>query len=370
MEFIDLKKQYSRLKPQIMQAVERVLESSRFIMGPEVEAFEKEIASFVGVKHAVSCSSGTDALLLSLIALEVGPDDEVVVPAFTFFATAEVVALLRAKPVFVDILPDTYNIDPEQVKRAITPKTKAVIAVSLYGQCAELEVLRELCDAKGIYLIEDAAQSLGARHKGKNSCAIAHISCTSFFPAKPLGAYGDGGCVFTDDDDLAYRVSVLRNHGQVKRYTHKYIGMNGRLDALQAAILREKLKVYPEEIELRQVVAGRYDVLLREKGISPPVVKEYNVSVYAQYTVRVPNRDGVASFLNQNGIPTAVHYPVPVPYQEAFSYLDYKEGDFPVSETASQEVLSLPFHPYLTIEDQVRVVEALAEAIAFYTGRE
>lgn len=337
-------------------------------MGPEVEAFEEEIAEFVGVSHSISCSSGTDALLLCLMALDVGPGDEVIVPAFTFFATAEVVALLGATPVFVDILPDTYNIDPEKVKDAITYNTKAVIAVSLYGQCAELDELMNICGSKGIYLIEDAAQSLGAEHKGRKSCSIAHLSATSFFPAKPLGCYGDGGCIFTNSDTLAEKIRSLRNHGQVKRYVHKYIGINGRLDAMQAAILREKLKIYPEEIELRQVVAGRYDALLKEKGIEPPVVKDYNISVYAQYTIKVSNRDKVAQFLNENGIPTSIHYPIPVPYQEAFSYLGYKSGSLPVSETASQQVLSLPFHPYLTVEDQIRVVEALSEALAFYSG--
>ena len=365
MEFIDLKRQYKRIEGEVKEAIERVLNSCRFILGPEVEAFEREIAAFVGVSHAVSCSSGTDALLLSLMAIGVGPGDEVIVPAFSFFATAEVVALLGARPVFVDILPDTYNIDPEAVKRAITEKTKAVIAVSLFGQCAELEELLKTANDAGVYLIEDAAQSFGATHRGKKSCSIAHISATSFFPAKPLGCYGDGGCVFTNDDGIAEKLKALRNHGQTARYKHRYIGINGRLDAIQAAILRVKLKIFPQEVELREIAAGRYDALLREKGIDPPVVKDYNTSVYAQYTIRVPNRDRVARYLTENGIPVAVHYPIPLPYQEAFSYLGYREGDFPVSEEASRQVLSIPFHPYINIEEQIRVVEALSEAIAF-----
>ena len=363
MRFIDLQRQYRRIQDDVKAAIDRVLESSQFILGPEVEAFEEEIAAFVGVKHAVSCASGTDALMLALMAIGVGPGDEVIVPAFTFFATAEVVALLGAKPVFVDIEEDTYNVRVDQVEDAIGPKTKAVIAVSLYGQCAELMELKRLADERGIFLIEDAAQSLGAEHRGFKSCSIAHISATSFFPAKPLGCYGDGGCVFTNDDGIADRLRALRNHGQVKRYLHKYIGLNSRLDAVQAAILRVKLKIFPQEIELRQIAAGRYDSLLREKGIDPPMVRDYNLSVYAQYTVRVPNRDRVAEFLNANGIPTAVHYPVPVPYQEAFAGLGHAKGDFPVAERAAQEVLSLPFHPYINIEEQVKVVEALWEAL-------
>ncbi len=367
MEFIDLKRQYRRLKEEIDQAVMRVLSSGRFVMGPEVEAFEAEMAEFVGVPYAISCSSGTDALLLCLMAIGVGAGDEVIVPAFTFFATAEVVALLGARPVFVDIEPDTYNMDPALVRNAITERTKAVVAVSLYGQCAELEELMGIAEDAGIYLIEDAAQSLGAKHRGRNSGSIAHLSATSFFPAKPLGCYGDGGCVFTSDPRLAERIKALRNHGQTERYVHEFIGINGRLDAIQAAILREKLRVFPQEIELRQIAAGRYDALLKEKGIEPPVVRDYNLSVYAQYTIRVPERDRVAQFLEENGIPTAVHYPMPVPRQRAFSHLGHRSGDFPEAERASREVLSLPFHPYINMEEQVRVVEALAEAIAFFS---
>ncbi len=365
MEFIDLKRQYRRIEKEIGEAIRRVLESSRFILGEEVEAFEEEIARFVGVPYAISCSSGTDALLLALMAVGVHSGDEVIVPAFTFFATAEVVALLGAKPVFVDILPDTYNIDPEKVEEAITSRTKAIIAVSLYGQCADFDELLDIADRKGLWLIEDAAQSLGAKYKGRNSCSIAHVSATSFFPAKPLGCYGDGGCVFTADESIAFKIKALRNHGQVERYRHKFIGINGRLDALQAAVLREKLKIFPEEIELRQVVAGRYDVLLKEKGIEPPVIRNYNFSVYAQYTVKVPNRNAVSRYLQREGIPTAVHYPIPIPYQEAFSHFGYEWGSFPEAERASKEVLSLPFHPYINMEEQIKVVEALAEAVAF-----
>lgn len=363
MEFIDLGRQYRRMKEEINEAIRRVLESSRFILGEEVEKFEKELADFCKVKRAVTCASGTDGLLLALMALGIGPGDEVIVPAFTFFATAEVVALIGAKPVFVDIDPLTYNINPYLIEDKITEKTKAIIAVSLFGQCADFDSLMSLATRYNIFLIEDAAQSFGALYKERPSCSIAHISVTSFFPAKPLGAYGDGGAVFTNDDRIAEILYALRNHGQVGRYEHHYIGLNSRLDAIQAAILRVKLKYFKEEIELRQIAADRYGVLLKEIGVDPPYVAPYNISVYAQYTIRVRNREAVIEKLKAFGIPTAVHYPLPVPYQKAFSYLSYKLGDFPESERASEEVLSLPFHPYITIEEQMRVVYALKEAL-------
>ena len=363
MEFIDLKKQYRRMKNEIHEAINKVLESCRFIMGSEVESFEKEIAKFVGAKYALGVSSGTDGLLLALLAIDIKPEDEVIVPAFSFFATAEVVALLGAKAVFVDIEPKTYNINPELIEEKITERTKAIIPVSLYGQCADLDPIMEIAQKHGLFVIEDAAQSLGAEYKGRKSCSIAHISVTSFFPAKPLGCYGDGGAVFTNDDFLYEKLLALRNHGQINRYKHKYIGLNARLDAIQAAVLRVKLKYFPDEIELRQIAAGRYDALLKEAGIEPPFVHDYNVSVYAQYTIRVKNRDKVAQFLNENGIPTAIHYPLPIPKQEAFLKMGYGKEEFPESEKASREVLSLPFYPYITIEDQIKVVEALKEAV-------
>lgn len=363
MEFIDLKKQYRRMEKEIDEAVKRVLDSCRFILGPEVEALEEELSGFCGAGFCVTTSSGTDALLLSLMCLGVGEGDEVIVPAFTFFATAEVVALLGAKPVFVDVDYRTFNVTADAVKEAITGRTKAVIVVSLYGQCPDFDSIMAVAEESGVYVIEDAAQSFGAEYKGKKSCSIAHLSTTSFFPAKPLGAYGDGGAVFTDNEDFYRKLLALRNHGQVERYRHRYIGINGRLDAVQAAVLRVKLKYFPQEIELRQVAAGRYDALLEEAGIEPPYVEPHNLSVYAQYTVKLKDRDKVAEFLNRNGIPTAVHYPIPLPYQEAFSCLGHREGEFPVSERLSSEVLSLPFHPYITIEEQVRVVEALKEAL-------
>ncbi len=364
MEFIDLKRQYKRMREEIDETIKKVLSSCRFILGPEVEALEKELSEFVGVKFCVSTSSGTDALLLSLMCLGIREGDEVIVPAFTFFATAEVVALLGAKPVFVDVDYKTFNVTSDAIKRAITDKTKAIIVVSLYGQCPDFDSIMSLAKAHKIPVIEDAAQSFGAEYKGRKSCSIADLSITSFFPAKPLGAYGDGGAVFTNDEFFYHKLLALRNHGQVGRYRHKYIGINGRLDALQAAILRVKLKYFPQEVELRQIAAGRYDALLKEAKIEPPYVEPYNLSVYAQYTIKIENRDGVSAFLNKNGIPTAIHYPLPLPYQEAFANLGYKWGDFPVSERLSKEVLSLPFHPYITIEEQIKVVEALKEAIS------
>ncbi|MGB9668077.1 MAG: DegT/DnrJ/EryC1/StrS family aminotransferase [Thermosulfidibacteraceae bacterium] len=363
MEFIDLKRQYRRMEKEIKEAVEKVLESGRFILGEEVELFERELAEFLGVKYAITCGSGTDGLMLALMAIGVGSGDEVIVPAFTFFATAEVVALLGAKPVFVDIDPATYNIDPSLIERSIGKRTKAIIAVSLYGQCPDLDPIMELAEKFGIFVIEDAAQSFGATYKGRKSCSIAHISVTSFFPAKPLGAYGDGGAVFTDDEEIAIKIKALRNHGQIARYDHRYIGLNSRLDTIQAAVLRVKLRYFEEEVDLRQVVAGRYDSLLREIGIEPPYVADYNTSVYAQYTIRIKDRDRVVEKLSKFGIPTAVHYPKPLPYQPAFGYLGYVEGSFPESERASREVISLPFHPYIGIDEQYRVVEALKEVL-------
>ncbi len=363
MEFIDLKRQFRRMEGEIREAIDRVLSSCRFILGEEVDLLERELADFTGVKHAITCGSGTDGLMLALMAIGVGSGDEVIVPAFTFFATAEVVALLGARPVFVDIDPLTYNIDPSLIESKITPNTRAIIAVSLYGQCADFDPIMEIAGRYGIYVIEDGAQSFGALYKGRRSCSICHISVTSFFPAKPLGAYGDGGAVFTDDDEIALKIRMLRNHGQIARYEHHYIGLNSRLDTIQAAILRVKLKYFPEEIDLRQIVADRYNSLLEDVGIDPPYIASYNVSTYAQYTIRVKDRDRIVKKLSEFGIPTAVHYPKALPYQKAFSYLGYRPGDFPESERASNEVLSLPFHPYMAIEEQYRVVEALKEAM-------
>lgn len=362
MQFIDLKKQYALIESDVLNSIKTVLDHGQYIMGPEVTTLEKQLAEFVGVKHAIVNSSGTDALFMALLALDIQPGDEVITSPFSFFATAEVIMLCHAKPVFVDINPDTYNLDPKKLEAAITPKTKAIMPVSLYGQCADFDPINQIAAKYSIPVIEDAAQSFGATYKGSNSCALSTIGCTSFFPSKPLGGYGDSGACFTNDDAIAQKLIEIRIHGQHARYQHGRIGINGRMDTLQAAILIEKLKLFPEEITLRQQVAARYDALLS------PVVKLSRVqpaytSVYAQYTIEVEDREMFQKNMQAKGIPTAVHYPVSMHEQEALHSLKYKTGDFPYSERASARVVSLPMHPYLTEAEQQQVVEAVKSSI-------
>ncbi|MBU0631642.1 DegT/DnrJ/EryC1/StrS family aminotransferase [bacterium] len=357
--FIDLQAQYQEYKTEIDKEVSEVFTSAGFIGGPKLDSFEKNIAAFTGVKHAIGCSSGTDALLLALMALDIKAGDEVITTPFTFIATAEVIAFLDAKPVFVDIDEKSYNIDASKIESLITANTKAIIPVSLYGQCADMDELNAIADKHGITVIEDACQSFGAEYKGKKSCALSAIGCTSFFPSKPLGAYGDGGAIFTDNDELASKMRMLLNHGQNERYKHKYIGINGRLDAVQAAILDVKLRHFDKEVKLRQEIGQRYSLLLKDAGVTTPHVKDDRTSVYAQYSVRVKDRAAMVAKLSEKSIPTAVHYPMPLHLQEAFIYLGYKEGDFPISERVSNEIMSLPMSPYLTDEQQEFIVEAI-----------
>lgn len=360
--FIDLKSQYEAHKDTINAAILNVLDSTQFIMGQEVKTLEEKLAHFCGTKHALACSSGTDALLLALMAYDIGPGDEVITSPFTFIATAEVIAFLRATPVFVDIDPVSYNMNPSLLEAAITPKTKAIMPVSLYGQCPDMDAINAIAQKHGIPVIEDGAQSFGATYKGKKSCALSTIGCTSFFPSKPLGCYGDGGAIFTDDDALAKKMRILLNHGQEERYKHEYVGINGRLDTIQAAVLNVKLDYFDAEITARERIGARYSALLQQSVITPVVGEGYS-SVYAQYSVRVPNRERVAKTLNEAGIPTAIHYPIPLHLQPAFTYLGYKEGDFPVSETVAKEIMSLPMSPFLTHEQQDMVVNALKAAL-------
>ncbi len=360
--FIDLKSQYEAHKDTINAAILNVLDSTQFIMGQEVKTLEEKLAHFCGTKHALACSSGTDALLLALMAYDIGPGDEVITSPFTFIATAEVIAFLRATPVFVDIDPVSYNMNPSLLEAAITPKTKAIMPVSLYGQCPDMDAINAIAQKHGIPVIEDGAQSFGATYKGKKSCALSTIGCTSFFPSKPLGCYGDGGAIFTDDDALAKKMRILLNHGQEERYKHEYVGINGRLDTIQAAVLNVKLDYFDAEITARERIGARYSALLQQSVITPVVGEGYS-SVYAQYSVRVPNRERVAKTLNEAGIPTAIHYPIPLHLQPAFTYLGYKEGDFPVSETVAKEIMSLPMSPFLTHEQQDMVVDALKAAL-------
>jgi UDP-2-acetamido-2-deoxy-ribo-hexuluronate aminotransferase len=360
--FIDLKSQYETYKDEINAALLRTLDSTQFIMGEEVKTLEANLADYCEVKHAIACSSGTDALLLALMALDIGPGDEVITPPFTFIATAEVIAFLKATPVFVDIDPATYNLNPALLESAITPRTKAIMPVSLYGQCPDMDAINAIADQHSIPVIEDAAQSFGATYKGKKSGALSAIGCTSFFPSKPLGGYGDGGAIFTNDDALAKKMRILLNHGQEERYKHEYIGINGRLDTLQAAILNVKLAYFPDEVSRREALGARYTQLLKELVVTPNVAPD-NTCVYAQYSVRVKKREKVIASLHANGIPTAVHYPIPLHLQPAFTYLGHKEGDFPVSEQIAAEIMSLPMSPFLTHEQQELVLEALKEAV-------
>jgi UDP-2-acetamido-2-deoxy-ribo-hexuluronate aminotransferase len=363
MQFIDLKSQYALIEKEILQGIKTVLDHGQYIMGPEIEQLERQLADFIGVKHAIVNSSGTDALLMALMALEIQPGDEVITTAFSFFATAEVISLCYAKPVFVDIDPNTYNLDPAKLAAAITPKTKAIMPVGLYGQCPDLTAINAIADKHGIPVIEDAAQSFGAKHKGKYSCALTTIGCTSFFPSKPLGGYGDSGACFTNDDDLAQKLIEIRIHGQHARYSHSRIGINGRMDTLQAAILLQKMKLFPQEIIQRQAVAARYDQLLAPLA-KIPTIESHNTSVYAQYTIEVNNRDVFQKRMQEKGIPTAVHYPVPMHQQQALRHLKFSNADFSQAEKASKRVVSLPMHPYLKEEEQRQVVSAVKWALS------
>jgi UDP-2-acetamido-2-deoxy-ribo-hexuluronate aminotransferase len=371
MQFIDLKAQYRLVEKDVHDRIDRVLAHGQYIMGPEITELEERLAEFVGARHCIGLSSGTDALLAAMMALDIGPGDEVITTPFTFIATGEMIALLGAAPVFVDIDPATYNLAPESIEQAVTDRTKAIIPVSLYGQCADMDRINEIGVRRGIAVIEDGAQSFGATYKGRRSCGLSLIGCTSFFPAKPLGAYGDAGACFTDDDALAKAIREIRNHGQDRRYHHPRLGLNGRLDTLQAAVLLAKLAIFPREVELRAAFGDRYTRLLRERGarssdegdsgLLTPYVGPGNTSVYAQYTVQVDNREEVVAALGNAGIPTAVHYPVPLNSQPVFAPFSVS-GATPVSARISSRVLSLPMHPYLTDAIVGEVVQKVTEA--------
>ena len=358
MQFIDLKAQQARIKEAIDTHIQRVLDHGQYIMGPEVCELEERLADYVGVKHCIGVSSGTDALLVAMMALGVKSGDEVITTPFTFIATGEMIALLGAKPVFVDIDPRTYNIDPAKIEAAITKKTRAIMPVSLYGQCADFGPINAIAEQYGIPVIEDAAQSFGATYKGKKSCGLSTIGCTSFFPSKPLGGYGDGGACFTDDDNIAKLMKEIRVHGQDRRYHHARLGINGRLDTLQAAILLAKFDIFPEEVELRQQIGARYSELLANvKGIKSPLIESFNTSVYGQYTIQTNQRAELQAHLKELQIPTAVHYPISLDKQPALSE---KNINCMVSSQASSRVMSLPMHPYLSEECQGKVVDAIS----------
>jgi UDP-2-acetamido-2-deoxy-ribo-hexuluronate aminotransferase len=367
LDFIDLKAQQEKIRPVLMERIRRVLAHGQYIMGPEVKELEERLAAYVGVKHAISCSSGTDALLMALMAYQVGPGDAIFTTPFTFIATAEVIQLLGATPVFADINPKTFNIDPGLLERAIAGfnakasplKPKGIIPVDLFGQPADYDEINALAKKHGLFVLEDAAQSFGATYKGKRAGALAEVGGTSFFPAKPLGGYGDGGAIFTDSDALAEVLQSIRVHGQgTDRYENVRLGLNGRLDTLQAAILLVKLEIFDSEVEARQAVARRYSEALRSAA-EVPFVAPQSTSVWAQYSVLSNRRDELQAKLREAGIPTAVYYPIPLHLQGAFAHLGYKIGDFPVSEYAAERIFSLPMHPYLTEADQERIVKVL-----------
>ncbi|MCT7530670.1 DegT/DnrJ/EryC1/StrS family aminotransferase [Aliarcobacter cryaerophilus] len=356
-DFANLKIQHNLYKEEIEDAILKVARDCNFIMGSQIDELERNLEKFTGSKYAISCSSGTDALLLAMMALDIQPDDEIITTPFTFFATAETIAFLKAKPVFVDIDEKTYNIDPSKIEAAITPKTKAIIPVSLYGQPCDMDEIQAIVDKtlktknQKLYTIIDGAQSFGSTYKGESDSNLGDISCTSFFPAKPLGCYGDGGALFTNNQQLATKIQSLRLHGQSIRYHHQYIGMGGRLDTIQAAVLNVKLKYYEKDLKLRQDVAVKYTKALNAKNIETPLVKSDRTSAWAQYSIRVQNRTELQTKLQNLGIPTAVHYPMPLHLQECFKYLGYKKGDFPISEIVSEEIMSLPMNPYVTDEE-------------------
>jgi len=363
--FLDLKAQYQSIKPEIDAAIERVMASQQFILGPEVESFEKELASYVRVDHAIACASGSDALLLALMALDVKPGDEVVTVSFTFIATAGAIARLGARPVFVDIEPDTYTIDPKKVEAAITAKTKAIIPVHLFGLAADMNPIMEVAEKRGIPVVEDAAQAIGAHYAGRKVGSIGLCGCFSFFPSKNLGAAGDGGLLTTNDAGFADTLRMLRNHGGHSKYECELVGMNSRLDALQAAILRVKLTYLDSWTEGRRRNAERYAKLFRERGlnrtIALPHVAANSDHIYNQYVVRAPRRDDLRAHLKDRGVPTDIYYPVPLHLQRAFASVGYKLGDLPESEKASREVLALPIFPELSAEQQALVVESIAQ---------
>jgi UDP-2-acetamido-2-deoxy-ribo-hexuluronate aminotransferase len=361
--FIDLQTQQSKIKHLIDQRLGNVLRHGQYILGPEVAELETALAKYVGVQHCIAVSSGTDALLLALMALGIGPGDEVITTPFSFIATAEAIVLLGATPVFLDICPKTFNLDPRLVEGAITTRTKAIMPVSLYGQCAAMDAINEAGRKHNIPVIEDAAQSFGATYKGKHSCGLTTIGCTSFFPSKPLGGYGDGGACFTQDEELAGKMRRISRHGQLRHYYHTEVGINGRIDTLQAAILLAKLEVFSQEVEARKRIGQRYIQKLNLAGIhSTPTILPHNTSVYAQFTVQVDNRAKVQAALKDRGVPTAVHYPLVLHKQPA---LAGKSVNHPChhAEAASERVLSLPMHPYLTEPDQDQIIQSLAEAI-------
>ena len=357
MQFIDLVAQQDRIKDKLNANIQKVLAHGQYILGPEVHELEEKLLAYTGAKYCITCANGTDALQIAQMAFGIGPGDEVITPGFTYIATAETVAVLGAKPIYVDINPKTYNLDIEQLEDAITPRTKAIIGVSLYGQCADFDAINAIAAKHNIPVIEDAAQSFGASYKGKKSCNLTTVACTSFFPSKPLGCYGDGGAIFTNDEALATVMRQIARHGQDRRYHHIRVGVNSRLDTLQAAILLPKLEILDDEMQARQRVAETYNQLFTEVGITTiPFIEAHNQSAWAQYTIEVDNRDEVQAKLKEQGIPTAVHYPIPLNKQPAVADTNVI---LPVGDAVAGKVMSLPMHPYMAYDEQEKIIEVL-----------
>lgn len=345
--FVDLATQQEKIKVSLEQRINAVLAHGKYILGSEVTELEEKLASYVGVKHCIACASGTDALLIALMALGIGKGDEVITTAFTYVATGEVIARLGAVPVFVDIDARTYNIDPEKIEEAITKRTRAIIPVSLYGQCADFDRINAIAERCDLPVIEDGAQSFGATYRGRKSCGLSTIGCTSFFPTKPLGCYGDGGACFTNDDELAKAMDMIHRHGQDRRYHHVRMGINSRLDTLQAAVLLAKMEIFNEEVRLRGEVGRAYTEQLKNVPVATPYIAPYNTSVYAQYTIYVEHRDALKENLEKTGIPTAVHYPIPLNRQPMFAYLQQEKRCLPKAEDAAKHVVSLPIGAWM-----------------------
>lgn len=363
MQFIDLKTQQQRIRADIEQRIAALLDHGQYILGPEVTEMEQQLADYAGASHCVSAASGTDALLLALMALEIGPGDEVITTPFSFIATAEVIGLLGATPVFVDVDPATYNIDAGKIAAAITDRTRAIVPVGLFGLCADMDAVNAIAAERGIPVIEDGAQSFGATYKGRRSCGLSTIGCTSFFPAKPLGCYGDGGACFTNDEAIATRLKELRNHGQDRQYHHPRLGINGRMDGMQAAVILAKLAIFDDEVAARARIGARYSELLADADCATPVIPEGYTSVYAQYTIQVNDRDAVQAALREAGIPSAVYYPVTLDQQPALAERSRISGELAVTHALAGKVMSLPMHPYLDEDTQDRIVATLKQAL-------
>ena len=362
MEFIDLKTRHQLIQEKINARIQKVMEHGQFILGPEVKDLEEKLCLYTGSKHCVTVSSGTDSLLVALMALGVGAGDEAITVPYTWISTAEVISLLGAKPVFVDIRSDTWNMDETRLELAITEKTKAIMPVSIYGQCSDMDAINEIAQKYNLPVIEDAAQSFGATYKGNKSCNLSTVGSTSFFPSKPLGCYGDGGALFTNDDELAEKFRWIRVHGQERKHHHPILGINGRMDTMQAAILLEILEVFPDEVQKREQLGQTYSEGLDHlDGLETPRIGEHNTSVYAQYTILSVQREQIQHSLKGKDILSVSYYSVPLHLQPVFNHLGHKEGDFPVAEKVANQCLSLPMSPYLTQEDQSEVIDAISK---------